>query len=43
MGTVVDSALDFYGGRLTKSQRKATLTEQMLADVEVTQVRRGGR
>lgn len=35
IGTVVDSPLDYYGGRLTAGQRKATLTEQLLADAEV--------
>ena len=38
MGTVVDSAVDFYGGRLTRAERKGTLTEQLLADQELTQV-----
>ena len=40
MGTVVDSAVDFYGGRLTRAERKGTLTEQLLADQELTQVDR---
>lgn len=38
MGTVVDNPQDFYGGRLPNSQRKGTLTEQLLADEQVTQV-----
>ena len=38
MGTVVDNAVDFYGGRLTRAERKGTLTEQLLADPELTQV-----
>ncbi|GAX78868.1 hypothetical protein CEUSTIGMA_g6307.t1 [Chlamydomonas eustigma] len=40
MGTVVDSAVDFYGGRLTNAQRKGTLTEQLLADQDVTHARK---
>ena len=38
MGTVVDNAVDFYGGRLTNAERKGTLTEQLLVDTELTQV-----
>ena len=37
MGTVVDSAVDFYGGRLSNSERKSSLTEQLLADQQLTQ------
>lgn len=35
IGTVIDNPLDFYGGRLNNSERKQTLTEQLLADVDV--------
>jgi hypothetical protein len=40
IGTVVDDALDFYGGRLSAGQRKATLTEQLLADTELQHTRK---
>jgi len=36
MGTVVEGAADYYGGRLeAKQRRKATLTDQLLADSDV--------
>lgn len=38
-GTVVEGPQDFYGGRLDRAQRrKTTLTEQLLADSDVTHV-----
>lgn len=41
MGTVVANPADFYSGRMEKAQRKkATLTDQLLADSEISQVRR---
>lgn len=40
MGTVVESAADFYSGRLTKKQRKRTLTEEVMADAQLTEVRK---
>ena len=40
MGIVVDDPLDYYGGRLTQQERKATLTEQLLADAELTHTRK---
>jgi hypothetical protein len=40
MGTVVEGPTDFYGGRLTNAERKSTLTEQLLADKEVTHARK---
>ncbi|WIA13431.1 hypothetical protein OEZ85_007011 [Tetradesmus obliquus] len=40
IGTVVDDAQDFYGGRLSAGQRKATLTEQLLADPELQHTRK---
>jgi len=40
MGTVVEGATDFYGSRLTKAERKATLTEQLLADRDITAARK---
>mmetsp|Transcript_35392 Transcript_35392/g.78562 ORF Transcript_35392/g.78562 Transcript_35392/m.78562 type:complete len:410 (+) Transcript_35392:28-1257(+) len=40
LGTVVDNPLDFYGGRLSQSQRKANITEQLLADNDITQSRK---
>ncbi len=39
MATVEDNAIDFYGGRLTNAERKGTLTEQLLHDQQLTQVR----
>jgi hypothetical protein len=39
MGTVIEGPTEFYSGRLdAKQRRKATLTEQLLADPEVTEV-----
>jgi hypothetical protein len=32
----VDNPLDFYGGRLAARERKTTLTEQLLADADVS-------
>ncbi|ESW25548.1 hypothetical protein PHAVU_003G045400 [Phaseolus vulgaris] len=32
VGTVVDSPLDFFSGRLTKKERKATLADELLSD-----------
>ncbi|KAG1669887.1 hypothetical protein FOA52_002413 [Chlamydomonas sp. UWO 241] len=40
MGTVVEGPTDFYGGRLTNAERKSTLTEQLLADKELTHARK---
>lgn len=40
MGTIVDNPLDFYGGRLSRTKRKATLTEQLLADSQLTTTRK---
>lgn len=40
MGTIVDDPLDYYSGRLTRSERKSTLTEQLLADQQLTQHRK---
>lgn len=34
MGTVVESAADFYSGRIPKKQRRKTLVEELMADVE---------
>ncbi len=39
-GTVMDNPLEYYSGRLTSSERKATLTEQLLADDELTASRK---
>lgn len=45
MGTVVEGPTDFYSGRMTKSERKQTLTEELLADSRLvdTHKRRFGR
>lgn len=32
VGTVVESPLDFFSGRLTKKERKATIAEELLSD-----------
>ncbi|KAL4423878.1 hypothetical protein ABPG75_001179 [Micractinium tetrahymenae] len=40
MGTVVESAADFYSARLTKKQRKRTLTEEVMADAHLTEARK---
>jgi hypothetical protein len=37
---VVDNPLDYYGGRLTARERKSTLTEQLLADADVSYQRK---
>ncbi|NXW57025.1 TDIF2 protein, partial [Eurystomus gularis] len=34
VGTVVDSPIDFYHGRIPKKQRKRTIVEELLADSE---------
>ncbi len=36
----MNDPLDFYGGRLTKAERKTTLTEQLLADTDLTHTRK---
>ncbi|KAK7274282.1 hypothetical protein RIF29_15365 [Crotalaria pallida] len=40
MGTVVDSPLDYFSGRLTKKERKATLAEELLADQNLAAYRK---
>ena len=32
VGTVIESASDFFSGRLTKKERKATLADELLSD-----------
>lgn len=39
VGTVVESSLDFFSGRLTKKERKATLADELLSDQALTQYR----
>jgi hypothetical protein len=39
-GTVVDDPLDGPDGRLTKAERKATLTQQLLADSDLSASRK---
>ena len=39
-GTVVDDPLDGQEGRLTKAERRATLTQQLLADAPLSQSRK---
>lgn len=45
MGTVVEGPADFFSGRMTKAERKQTLTEELLADSRLvdTHKRRFGR
>ena len=38
-GTVVEGAADFFSARMPKSERRATLTEQVLADPQIHAVR----
>jgi Fcf2 pre-rRNA processing len=40
MGTLVEGTGEFYSGRLTRRERKATLTEELLADVKLAQERK---
>jgi hypothetical protein len=40
IGTVVEGAQDFYSARLTKKERKRTLTEEVFADAEIKAVRK---
>ncbi|MEW5313935.1 MAG: hypothetical protein WDW38_005465 [Sanguina aurantia] len=40
VGTVVDSPLEWYGGRLTARQRKGTLSQEVMADPVITAVRK---
>lgn len=39
-GTVVEGAADFFSARMPKSERRATLTEQVLADPQIHAVRK---
>ncbi|GMH14399.1 hypothetical protein Nepgr_016240 [Nepenthes gracilis] len=41
VGTVVESALEFFSGRLTKKQRKTTLADELLSDISLTEYRKG--
>ena len=40
VGTVVEGAQDFYSARLSKRERKRTLTEEVFADAEIKAVRK---
>ncbi|KAE8659058.1 condensin-2 complex subunit D3-like [Hibiscus syriacus] len=40
VGTVVESVTDYYSGRMTKSERKATLADELLSDPAVRQYRK---
>ena len=40
IGTVVEGAQDFYAARLTRKERKRTLTEEVLADADIKAVRK---
>lgn len=39
MGTVIESATEFYTGRLTKKERKATLADELLSDTNLAHYR----
>ncbi|BDA41166.1 probable deoxynucleotidyltransferase terminal-interacting protein 2 at C-terminar half [Coccomyxa sp. Obi] len=39
LGTVVEGAADFYAGRMTRKERKGTLTEEILADPDIAATR----
>ena len=36
VGTVVESAAEFYSGRLTNRERQGTITEELLHDPSIT-------
>jgi hypothetical protein len=38
MGTVLDSAQDFYSSRLATKARKGSLSQQLMADADLKQV-----
>ncbi|RDX87358.1 fcf2, partial [Mucuna pruriens] len=40
VGTVVDSPFDFFSGRLTKKERKATLADELLSDQNLAAYRK---
>lgn len=40
VGTVVETAADFYSGRLTKKERKTTLADELLSDPSLRQYRK---
>ncbi|KAL3518972.1 hypothetical protein ACH5RR_021561 [Cinchona calisaya] len=40
VGTVIESASEFYTGRLTKKERKATLADELLSDSNLAQYRK---
>ena len=40
IGTVVEGAQDFYAARLTRKERKRTLTEEVFADADIKAVRK---
>ncbi|XP_043712264.1 rRNA-processing protein fcf2-like [Telopea speciosissima] len=40
VGTVVESASDFFSGRLTKKERKATLADELLSDRSLGEYRK---
>lgn len=39
VGTVVESVTDYYSGRMTKKEKKATLADELLSDPAVRQYR----
>ncbi|XP_010251283.1 PREDICTED: rRNA-processing protein fcf2-like [Nelumbo nucifera] len=40
VGTVIESASDFFSGRLTKKERKATLADELLSDHSLREYRK---
>ncbi|GAB2278150.1 hypothetical protein Dimus_012846 [Dionaea muscipula] len=40
VGTVVESSLEFFSGRLSKKERKATIADELLADVKLDEYRK---
>lgn len=40
VGTVIESATDFFSGRLTKKERKATLADELLSDPNLGRYRK---
>ncbi|KAL4598218.1 hypothetical protein ACB092_11G044900 [Castanea dentata] len=40
IGTVIESASDFFTGRLTKKERKGTIASEVLSDLSLADYRR---
>lgn len=40
MGTIVEGMGEYFSARMTKKERKQTLTEELLADIQLSQQRK---